>query len=184
MALLCRKRLRDELTSLYMFCSLSFSSGFMALDTFSKVRRQISFFSPSVTILKNSTHRNFLDISKKYTSLNPPYHDCFITIHPIFVERFQFRPSDGLFLANVARNSQSSCNRSYSCFWKVTVSRHVVNSPVWLFAFVEVWFYNDCSTTVCFYGHQQTFVLFLAQPEKTKASRKSQMNQKPTKVRF
>lgn len=40
-----------ELTSLYMLCSLSSSSGFMAVDTFSTVRRQISLFSPSVTIL-------------------------------------------------------------------------------------------------------------------------------------
>lgn len=41
------------LTSLYMFCSFSFSSGFMPADTFSTVRRQTSLFSPSVTILHN-----------------------------------------------------------------------------------------------------------------------------------
>lgn len=39
------------LTSLYMFCSFSFSSAFMHADTFSTVRRQTSLFSPSVTIL-------------------------------------------------------------------------------------------------------------------------------------
>lgn len=53
---LCLKEIREKLTSLYMFCSLSFSSGFMTLDTFSRESRQTSVFSPSVTILHNSTY--------------------------------------------------------------------------------------------------------------------------------
>lgn len=46
----------DELTSLYMFCSLTLSSGFIHADTFSTVRRQTSLLSPSVTILHNNTN--------------------------------------------------------------------------------------------------------------------------------
>lgn len=53
------------------------------------------------------------------------------------------------------------------------VSSHVVNLPVGLFAFVEVRFYNNCSTAICFYGYQQTFILFLAQPEKANIKREN-----------
>lgn len=48
----------------------------------------------------------------------------------------------------------------------------VVIPPVGLSAFVEVRFYDDCSTAVCLYGDQQTFVLFLAKSEKAKAQKR------------
>lgn len=40
------------------------------------------------------------------------------------------------------------------------------NLPVRLFAFTEVRFDNDGSTTICFYCYQQTFIVFLSQPER------------------
>lgn len=46
------------------------------------------------------------------------------------------------------------------------VSVHIVNLPVGLFAFIEVRFYNDRSTAICFYGYQQAFIFLLSQPEK------------------
>lgn len=48
--------------------------------------------------------------------------------------------------------------------------------PVGLFVFVEVGFYDDCSVAICFYGHQQAFVLLLAQPEKITHGKQSGRN--------
>lgn len=113
----------NGLTSLYIFCSFSFSSGFMPADTFSKVRRQTSLFSPSVTILYSRTKSFYrLDLFVKATLISG------VTHVRVFLKR--------------------------------------VDLPVWLFVFVEIGFYDHCSTAVCLYGHQQTFILLLAQPDK------------------
>lgn len=56
------------------------------------------------------------------------------------------------------------------CLWSVWIflwrELHILNLPVGLFVFVEIGFYDHCSTAVCLNGHQQVFILLLAQPDK------------------
>lgn len=63
------------------------------------------------------------------------------------------------------------------------VSWPIVNLPEGLFAFIEVRFHDDCSSAICLDGYQQTFIFFLAQPEKANEERKSPVNHTTSTVR-
>lgn len=58
-----------------------------------------------------------------------------------------------------------------ACYSQCWTYYNVLNLPVGLFAFVEIWFYNDSSSAVCFYGYQQRFILFLSKPERANTLR-------------